>query len=227
MTVRTSPRPRAGTKGVARAEREAQILEAACRRFGEQGYVATSVEAVAADAGISKPLVYSYFGSKDGLYAACVREATRVLLAELERTTATGTVGLPRALLTLDGMFHALAERRWLWRLVFDPGAPREGDVAAARAAYETRIEAIGREGVAAVLAAAGHTDPDDVAATRAAWEAIFRALVTWWVEHPDETPEAMTRRCVRLFAAVFAEVDVDAVARHALTDLGRPAACH
>src|SRR4051794_26466639 len=59
-------RPNAGTKGVPRAEREAQIVTAATEVFGAQGFAATSVADVAARAGISKPLIYQYFGSKEG-----------------------------------------------------------------------------------------------------------------------------------------------------------------
>src|SRR5690349_23578706 len=89
-------RPNAGTKGVARADREAQILEVACRAFGEAGFAGTSVADVAEAAGISKPLIYNYFGSKEGLYAACLQHAAGVLTAEIERTAQSGTVGLTR-----------------------------------------------------------------------------------------------------------------------------------
>jgi hypothetical protein len=50
--------------------------------------------------------------------------------------------------------------------------------------------------------------------AMRAVWENVFRTLVTWWLDHPDETPEAMTQRCIRLFSAVFGEVAVNELQR-------------
>src|SRR5215216_1569347 len=108
-TAASRPRPNAGTKGVARADREAQIVQAGCRTFGDAGYAATSVADVAEAAGISKPLIYNYFGSKEGLYAACLRHAAEILTGEIERTAASGTVGLARAIVTLDGMFWTLA----------------------------------------------------------------------------------------------------------------------
>src|ERR1700709_1976638 len=134
----------AGTKGVARADREAQIVEVACRVFGESGFAATSVADIADAAGISKPLIYNYFGSKDGLYAVCIRHAAAVLTSEIERTAGSGTVGLARAVVTLDGMFRALAPQPWIWSLVFDPSAPRDGEVEGALAEYEERIFAFG-----------------------------------------------------------------------------------
>jgi AcrR family transcriptional regulator len=48
----------------------ARILEAARRRFARAGYEATTIRAVAADAGIDPSMVMRYYGSKDGLFAA-------------------------------------------------------------------------------------------------------------------------------------------------------------
>lgn len=45
-----------------------QILEAACRLFLEQGYEVTSMDAIAAEAGVSKRTVYSHFRSKEVLF---------------------------------------------------------------------------------------------------------------------------------------------------------------
>jgi AcrR family transcriptional regulator len=194
----------AGTKGVARADREAQIVDVACRVFGDGGYAATSVTDVAEAAGISKPLIYNYFGSKEGLYVVALRHAAAVLVEEIERTASLGAVGIDRAVITLDGMFRVLADRPWLWRLVFDPSAPREGEVAAVLADHERRLVALGLDGVRDMLLLLGNDDADDLSALRAVWENVFRTLVGWWLDHPGVTPEAMTARCERLFGAVF-----------------------
>ena len=81
----TSQRPNAGTKGVPRADREAQIVEAASEVFGTRGFAATSVGDIAERAGISKPLIYNYFGSKEGLLRACLHRAIDILADEFER----------------------------------------------------------------------------------------------------------------------------------------------
>jgi AcrR family transcriptional regulator len=54
------------------AARRAQLMEIGRKVFAERGFEATSVEEIAARAGVSKPIVYEHFGGKDGLYAAVV-----------------------------------------------------------------------------------------------------------------------------------------------------------
>jgi TetR/AcrR family transcriptional repressor of mexJK operon len=51
-----------------------QILNAATKLFTEQGYSATSMEALAKQADVSKQTVYSHFGSKDELFAASIEQ---------------------------------------------------------------------------------------------------------------------------------------------------------
>jgi AcrR family transcriptional regulator len=51
------------------------ILDAALVEFSEQGHAGARIDAIAARAGVSKPLIYAYFGDKDALYAAALREA--------------------------------------------------------------------------------------------------------------------------------------------------------
>ena len=64
-----------GTRNVPRKVRERQMLEAAERAFAERGFHAASVDAIAEASGITKPMVYAYFGSKEGLYRACMERA--------------------------------------------------------------------------------------------------------------------------------------------------------
>lgn len=49
------------------------ILEAAKRLFPSQGFEATSMDAIAAEAGVSKLTVYSHFNDKQSLFSAAVR----------------------------------------------------------------------------------------------------------------------------------------------------------
>ncbi len=205
----TATRANAGTKGVARAVREQQIIAAASRAFGESGFAGTSVADVAEAAGISKPLIYNYFGSKEGLHAVCVEHAAATLWAEFERSSRTEAVGLPRAILTLDGMFRALAPQPWIWRLVFDPTAPNEGASRDAFEAYEQKIFTLGEDGVSELMRLAGNTDRGDTSVMHAVWESVFRSVVTWWLDHPDVSPDAMTERCVRMFSTVFGEIEL------------------
>jgi AcrR family transcriptional regulator len=197
------PRPNAGTKGVPRADREEQILETATRLFGTLGFAATSVAAVAEPIGISKPMVYSYFGSKDRLYSACLRRAGEQLAVEMERIARTGVVGLERGLRTLEGIFVLLEPQPWMWRMLFDPTAPTQGEAAEVMASYTARITALANEGVGELMGLVGVTDALDVSAMVSVWISIFDSLVDWWLDHPDQDATAMTQRCVRLFAAI------------------------
>src|SRR3546814_12122601 len=56
-------------------DRRAAILEAAGQVFFEQGYAATSIDAIIERAGGSKRNIYSEFGSKEGLFTALVSES--------------------------------------------------------------------------------------------------------------------------------------------------------
>jgi AcrR family transcriptional regulator len=55
-----------------RAVREQQMLDAAVQMFSVNGYHETSMDAIAAQAEISKPMLYLYYGSKEELFGACL-----------------------------------------------------------------------------------------------------------------------------------------------------------
>ncbi len=68
-----------------RAQREEQILTIAEAVFAERGYQATTMDEVAERVGVTKPLIYGYFGSKEGLLSACIDRAR----AQLREATVT------------------------------------------------------------------------------------------------------------------------------------------
>jgi AcrR family transcriptional regulator len=66
-------------------ERREQLLDVGRRLFAERGLDGTSIEEIAAQAGVSKPVVYEHFGGKEGLYAVVVdREVSRFLAMATE-----------------------------------------------------------------------------------------------------------------------------------------------
>ena len=74
--------PAGGTKRLPRAVREQQMLDAAVQMFSLNGYHETSMDAIAAQARISKPMLYLYYGSKEELFGACLnRELGRFIEA--------------------------------------------------------------------------------------------------------------------------------------------------
>lgn len=71
-----------GTKRLPRAVREQQMLDAAVEVFSRNGFHDTSMDAIAAEAEISKPMLYLYYGSKEELFTACIqREGIRFVEA--------------------------------------------------------------------------------------------------------------------------------------------------
>jgi AcrR family transcriptional regulator len=82
VTVKGRPRDAAKTRQL--------LLEAARRRFAEDGYSATTVRDIADEAGVNVALISRYFTSKEGLFEACLQAAGD----DLRRTT--GSVPLER-----------------------------------------------------------------------------------------------------------------------------------
>ncbi|MFJ2772115.1 TetR/AcrR family transcriptional regulator [Streptomyces sp. NPDC087300] len=78
------------------AERREQLLDIGRTLFAAKGFEGTSVEEIAAKAGVSKPVVYEHFGGKEGLYAVVVDREMRALL---DMVTGALTAGHPRELL--------------------------------------------------------------------------------------------------------------------------------
>lgn len=193
----TKPRGGAGTKGVPRADREQQMLDAAAEEFSLHGYAHASMVDVARRAGISKPLVYDYFGSKEGLYLACLdRAGTRLVdgIAAVQQGTS-----LKRAVDTLGAIFAALDGRPFDWAVVFDGTLPQGSEVHDAARAYRRRLAELGAQGTSEVLQGSGITDPGDQSLLSTVWASAVSAIVEWWLAHPDESAAAMAERCARM----------------------------
>ncbi len=79
------------------------ILESALSLFSAQGMGGTSVREIARGAGVSLAMVHHYFGSKEGLYTACIE----AMLAELSNLS----VELRQALANLDGSPQSLIQK--------------------------------------------------------------------------------------------------------------------
>ncbi|MEU3854869.1 TetR/AcrR family transcriptional regulator [Streptomyces sp. NPDC029554] len=200
MTTHSS---KAGTKGVPRADRERQVLAAATEEFGHHGYEATTVAAVAARVGVTKPLLHQYFGSKQDLYLACLVPVGDRLLGALRAAMAERDSRVPStALRVLNALFTALDGQRETWFVLYDPSLPPGSEAARRAAYYRDAIDDLAAVGTADLLRAAGTSDPLDADALKHAWRGLCTALVRWWINHPDQSPEAMSRRCARLFAA-------------------------
>ena len=97
VELTTSRRPRVRMSGKQRRE---QLIGVGRRLFADKGYEAVSVEEIASEAAVSKPVVYEHFGGKEGLYAVIVDREMNTLL---ERITNSLTGDHPRQLLEQAG----------------------------------------------------------------------------------------------------------------------------
>src|SRR4051794_41801823 len=81
---REVPKSRGGrpTKSAA-IERDQRLIEVATRLFLDRGFDATSLDAVAESARVSKPTVYARYGDKRGLFAEVLRREIARWLAPL------------------------------------------------------------------------------------------------------------------------------------------------
>ncbi len=82
-------------------EKEQRILAAALRVFSSQGYSGAVLDHIAAEAGVSKPTLYQYFGNKEALFSAVLDDATGQILQPF-----TKTAGKPMVTVLLDFGFH-------------------------------------------------------------------------------------------------------------------------
>lgn len=142
----TATRKRAEHLGPAR--RRPQILDSALDLFLAGGYDGTSMEAVAAAAGVSKPVVYDAFGSKDALFRALLEREEGRIMSDIGGGFANVDLNDPEKTLTegYTAFLRAVADSPLVYRLIF----LQEGG---GNAAVSRRIQA-GREAQVRALAA-------------------------------------------------------------------------
>jgi AcrR family transcriptional regulator len=102
-------------------ERISHIIEAAATVLAAQGYANTSIKDIAREAGIAQGLVHYYFGSKEELVLAVLRQTCGEMLDETRRSFAQ-TQGHPlaRAWAGLEAAERRSAERPELFRLMLE-----------------------------------------------------------------------------------------------------------
>ena len=102
-----APKPLRGRpRDPARCQR---ILEAASSHFSAHGLERASLDAIAADAGVSKMTIYSHFASKEGLFEAVVRDRTGRVVGGLSGVEALDPKQPRKALLAIGEQFLTLA----------------------------------------------------------------------------------------------------------------------
>lgn len=127
MTNRTQPIAR--TTRLSRPERREQLLDVTKEIVGADGLHAVSIDRVAREAGISRPIIYEHFSDLGGLLGALLdREGQRALtqLSAVLPQASPGDDVLEVLLEALTGYLLAVQSEPVTWRLVLMPpeGAP-------------------------------------------------------------------------------------------------------
>ena len=104
VTKPAPPRP-AGPGRPKDLGKRAAILVAATQMFTSQGYEGTSMDQIAASAGVSKLTVYSHFGDKEALFAAVVRAHCETQLPDALFAPTPGTALRDRLLAIARGFY--------------------------------------------------------------------------------------------------------------------------
>ena len=168
------------------------MLEMAGRVFAQHGFHDASMDEIAEAAGISKPMLYSYFGSKEGLYFAYVNQSYRELITAIDQAVAAAG---PSPEAQLRAGTHAyyvyVGEHRHAFRVLFremgDPG----GELAPQRLRLARRVGTSIEEIVRA--AEARPWTPAHIEVLAEAWLGAARSIADWWLDHPELSAEAVS----------------------------------
>ena len=155
-----------------------KVLEAGLELFGERGYHATSIAEIGRRAGISKSVLYHYFGSKAGLYEAIVEAETHDLLESVAGAIPTKP-RVPRLRAGIDAYLSFLAERPATWRLLLrDP--PADPALIEVHERLATKRSAALAELLATPAKRASAGTHVELVAT------AIRAFASWWYDHRE-----------------------------------------
>ena len=174
-----------------RAAREEQLLDLAEELFLTAGYDRTSIEDIARAAGVTRPVVYEHYGSKEGIYLACVRRARNQFNLDVMRAVDGTDDPLEQLRRGAEAYYRVVERDPRRWRLLFSPGG----------LVSEALGEELARERSRTVNLLADLIEPhlpqhdqQQVDAFAHATTGSAEQLGRWWLAHPDITREQVTR---------------------------------
>ena len=179
------------------AERSEQLIDVAEALFITKGYDRTSIGDVATAAGVSRPVVYEYHGSKEGLYLAALERAKRRLADDY--TAALAGLRDPEMILraAADVWFSFVERDPERWVLLYGGSAvPLTGELG-------DRLAAVNANGLGNYVRAIRRWVRPDVSARTVEVTAhlIFGAahqLAQWFLDNPDVTRGEVVDRFAR-----------------------------
>jgi AcrR family transcriptional regulator len=184
-----------------RPVREQQMLDAAIEVFSRRGYRVASMDEIAEAAGISKPMIYAYLGSKDELFAACIaREAGRLVDAI---SAVVGAGGTPAEQLwhALHAFFSYVDEHRGGWLVLYRQARGDDAPFAEQVVTIRANIAAVVASLLGQAMDAEGVALPPEreLSAVANALVGAAESLADWMVDNAGETPTATATRLMNL----------------------------
>jgi AcrR family transcriptional regulator len=191
------------------AERREQIVGVATAVFAQRGYDGASIDEIARRAGVSAPVVYDHFASKQDLYERLLERTRDELLAVWREhlfSDEPAEVRIPRAIAAWAAYVET---HRDAARMYFrDPtGVPAVQEFhAGIHAQGRTALGAIlGREQGAANIA--GGADAEALEMAAEVMRAGLAGLALWWSEHPHIPREQIVTTAVNVLWVGFERV--------------------
>jgi AcrR family transcriptional regulator len=113
-----------------RAARRLEFLDAADAVIRREG-PAASMDKIAAEAGIAKPILYRYFGDKGGLYRAVAQRYVEEVVHELRDGWSKPTEPRDRIAATIDGYLGFIEREREAYRFLMHRAVPERAEAQA------------------------------------------------------------------------------------------------
>lgn len=109
-------------------QRRRQLLDVAGPVFARQGFAATTMDEVAAAAGVTKPVLYQHFPSKRALFAELLDDMGGQLLSELAASTSRVETGRERVEVGFAAYFRFVAAHRTSFQVLFGAAARNDSE---------------------------------------------------------------------------------------------------
>jgi AcrR family transcriptional regulator len=166
-----------------REERDEQTLEVARILFAERGFSAVTMDDVAAEAGVTTPLLYSQVGNKEQLYLACMEPAAEALVDTV--AAAVEATETPGAALRagVHAFFIFVDADRSAWKVLFDEMLPAGAEPARKAAEQRERLAAlVAAAELERVPAERRDAARVEIEALSTAMLGAAEALARWWL---------------------------------------------
>jgi AcrR family transcriptional regulator len=165
-------------------DRRAHLLAAADRVVQRDGSAA-SMNLIAAEAGITKPILYRHFGDKGGLYRALAERHIDQLLGRLRAALTTRGGLRARTRATVDAYLASVEEQPQVYRFLMERAAVEEPGV---RGQVEGFVRRFGEELAAGIRAEPelGDIEPGRALVWAHAIAGMVQATGDWWLDHPE-----------------------------------------